>query len=112
MTKPRKNRVEETRKPASATPAEDSPLTSGARGCADPLSPALAADADKARPGPGDTADSVPGGPAPIGLQASLANADQVPGALVIDELIGAKQLLALVFGDEPALQMLGQCLL
>jgi hypothetical protein len=26
-----------------------------------------------------------------------------VPGALVVDELIGAKQLLALVFGDEPA---------
>lgn len=66
MTRPRKNRVEETPKPASTTPADESPLTSGASGCADPLSPALAADADKARPGPGDTADSVPGGPAPI----------------------------------------------
>lgn len=66
MTRPRKNRVEETRKPASTTPADESPLTSGASGCAEPLSPALAADADKARPGPGDTADSVPGGPAPI----------------------------------------------
>lgn len=76
MTRPRKNRVEETPKPASntaaasntpdATPATESPLTSAASGCADPLLPALAADADKARPGPGDTADSVPGGPAPI----------------------------------------------
>ncbi|HAT2491450.1 TPA: hypothetical protein I8220_004505, partial [Aeromonas hydrophila] len=55
-----------TPKPASTTPADESPLTSGASGCAEPLSPALAADADKARPGPGDTADSVPGGPAPI----------------------------------------------
>ena len=76
MTRPRKNRVEETPKPVSNTaaasntpdtaPTTEPPLTSGASGCADPLSPALAADADKARPGPGDTADSVPGGPAPI----------------------------------------------
>lgn len=76
MTRPRKNRVEETRKPVSNTaaasntpdtaPTTELPLTSGASGCADPLSPALAADADKARPGPGDTADSEPGGPAPI----------------------------------------------
>lgn len=66
MARPRKHRVEETPKPASTTPADESPLTSGASGCAGPLSPALAADADKARPGPGDTADSVPGGPAPI----------------------------------------------
>ena len=66
MARPRKHRVEETPKPASTTPADESPLTSGASGCADPLSPALAADADKARPGPGDTADSVPGGPVPI----------------------------------------------
>ena len=66
MARPRKHRVEETPKPASTTPADESPLTSGASGCAEPLSPALAADADKARPGPGDTADSVPGGPAHI----------------------------------------------
>lgn len=76
MTRPRKNRVEETPKSVSNTaaasntpdtaPTTEPPLTSGASGCADPLSPALAADADKARPGPGDTADSVPGGPAPI----------------------------------------------
>ena len=76
MTRPRKNRVEETPKSVSNTaaasntpdtaPTKEPPLTSGASGCADPLSPALAADADKARPGPGDTADSVPGGPAPI----------------------------------------------
>ncbi|MFM4669757.1 hypothetical protein ACEUEG_11820 [Aeromonas media] len=72
MTRPRKNRVEETPKPASAptpfdaAPATESPLTSGASGCADPLSPALAADADKARPGPGDTAESAPGGPVPM----------------------------------------------
>ncbi|MGY3808243.1 hypothetical protein ACWNG8_14180 [Aeromonas veronii] len=66
MARPRKYRVEETPKPASTTPAEESPVTSGASGCAEPLAPALAADADKARPGPGDTADSVPGGPAPI----------------------------------------------
>lgn len=76
MTRPRKNRVEETPKPASNTaaasntpdtaPATELPPISGASGCAEPLSPALAADADKARPGPGDTADSVPGGPAPI----------------------------------------------
>ncbi|MGE6109019.1 hypothetical protein [Aeromonas sobria] len=76
MTRPRKNRVEETPKSVSNTaaasntpdtaPTTEPPLTSGASGCAEPLSPALAADADKARPGPGDTADSVPGGPAPI----------------------------------------------
>ena len=76
MARPRKHRVEETPKPVSNTaaasntpdtaPTTEPPLTSGASGCADPLSPALAADADKARPGPGDTADSVPGGPAPI----------------------------------------------
>ncbi|HHQ4663757.1 TPA: hypothetical protein ACSPZY_004240 [Aeromonas veronii] len=66
MARPRKHRVEETPKPASTTPADESPLTSGASGCAEPLSPVLAADADKARPGPGDTAESVPGGPTPI----------------------------------------------
>ena len=76
MARPRKHRVEETPKPVSNTaaasntpdtaPTTEPPLTSGASGCADPLLPALAADADKARPGPGDTADSVPGGPAPI----------------------------------------------
>ncbi|MEH8231429.1 hypothetical protein Q7I29_20675, partial [Aeromonas veronii] len=66
MARPRKHRVEETPKPASTTPAEESPITSGASSCAAPLSPALAADADKARPGPGDTAESAPGGPAPI----------------------------------------------
>ncbi|MDY7893043.1 hypothetical protein UXH10_20770, partial [Aeromonas caviae] len=76
MTRPRKNRVEETPKSVSNTaaasntpdtaPTTEPPLTSGASGCAEPLLPALAAEADKARSGPGDTADSVPGCPAPI----------------------------------------------
>ncbi|MGL6455309.1 hypothetical protein [Aeromonas caviae] len=76
MARPRKNRVEETPKPASNTaaasntpdtaPATELPPISGASGCAEPLLPVLAADADKARPGPGDTAESVPGGPTPI----------------------------------------------
>ncbi|MCX4033187.1 hypothetical protein [Aeromonas caviae] len=75
MARPRKYRVEETPKPASATPAEESPLTSGASGCAEPLSPALAADADKARPGPGDTADSVPGSPDPLHIPTGVDGA-------------------------------------
>lgn len=76
MARPRKNRVDEIPKPASDTAVASNipdtvPTTellhiSGASGCADPLLPALAADADKARPGSGDTAESAPGGPAPI----------------------------------------------
>lgn len=86
MARPRKYRAEETLKPTNPMssdtprlpddpPVKDNQLTPEASGCAEPLSPALAADADKAMPGPGDTAGSVPSRPDPLPIPSGVVGA-------------------------------------
>ena len=60
MARPRKYRADEVLKNTATKPSDDPTTetnlaTPGASGCAEPLSPALVADADKAGPSSGDT---------------------------------------------------------
>ena len=60
MARPRKYRADEVLKNTATKPSDDpttetNPVSPGASGCAEPHSPALAADADKAGPSSGDT---------------------------------------------------------
>ena len=59
MARPRKYRADEVLKNTATKPSDDpttetNPVSPGASGCAEPLSPALVADADKAGPSSGD----------------------------------------------------------